>query len=45
MVVVERAAKWAFGTFAARDFVLFRGEEFLPFGVGFGDFLHGVGGA
>ena len=45
MVVIERAAEWTFGALAASDFVLFRSEEFLPFGIGFSNFLHGIGGA
>jgi len=43
VVVVKCPAEGRLGPFAAGDCILFRGEKFAPFGVGFDDFLHGSG--
>ena len=45
VVVVKCPTERRLGAFAAGDSVLFRCEELAPFGVGFGDFLHSIGGS
>ena len=45
VVVVERPAEGRLRAISTGDLVLLGSEEMLPFGVGFNDFLHGVGGS